>query len=253
MHILYLDDSGGVADPSQKYFVLGGICVPELSIRWLSNRLEELAATFDADDPANVEFHAAEMFRGKVGVWKELGGNGQRINAIKSVLGVLNGAFREIVVMACAVHKPSFPDADPALLAYEQIATCFHNYLRHRYIDANTEQKGIVVLDKTSYEHSLQTLAAEFRRTGTRRGNQLRNICEVPLFVDSKASRLIQLADHIAYAVFRRYNANDLTYFNCIEDRFDRDDGTGVLHGLIHRERNRTSCTCPACLSRRTA
>jgi len=29
MYILYLDDSGSVANPAEDYFMLGGVCVPE--------------------------------------------------------------------------------------------------------------------------------------------------------------------------------------------------------------------------------
>ena len=69
------------------------------------------------------------------------------------------------------------------------------------------------------------------------------------MFVDSSASRLIQLADHIAYAVFRRYNAADLNYYNVFENRFLIKAGKMV--SLIHFNGQRADCTCPACLTRR--
>jgi hypothetical protein len=56
-------------------------------------------------------------------------------------------------------------------------------------------------------------MARDFRTLGTRWG-VIRNFAETPLFVDSRASRVVQLADHIAYAVFRRYNAGDAQYFD---------------------------------------
>jgi len=77
----------------------------------------------------------------------------------------------------------------------------------------------------------------------------LRNLADTPLFVDSRASRLVQIADHVAYSVFRRYNTGDAQYFDIIASRFDEADG--VIHGLVHKHSERYSCTCPACLSRR--
>jgi hypothetical protein len=77
----------------------------------------------------------------------------------------------------------------------------------------------------------------------------LHNLQEVPLFVDSKASRLIQLADHVSYAVFRRYVAGDLNYFSVIEKHFDAEGSK--IHGLVHKQFYSDACTCPACLSRR--
>ena len=108
--------------------------------------------------------------------------------------------------------------------------------------------RGMVILDKTTRETSLQKLSREFRKVGTRWGS-LKNIADTPFFVDSKASRLIQIADHVAYSVFRRYNSGDAQYFDIIASRFHEVDG--VIHGLCHKHSDRFTCTCPACLSRR--
>jgi len=47
---------------------------------------------------------------------------------------------------------------------------------------------------------------------------------------DSATSRIMQLADFTAYAVFRWYEANDDTYLKTILKKFDRQDQK--LHGL---------------------
>jgi len=86
-----------------------------------------------------------------------------------------------------------------------------------------------MILDKSSYEAGLQSLTSSIRDSSNQWGNQLRRIVEIPLFVDSRACRVVQLADHIAYAVFRRYNANDLSYFNIIESRFDVSEGKSTV------------------------
>ncbi len=54
---------------------------------------------------------------------------------------------------------------------------------------------------------------------------------------------------HVAYAVFRRYQAGDAQYFDRIASKFDAEDG--VVHGLAHKELGNAGCMCPACLSRR--
>ena len=245
MHLLYLDDSGSPGNVNEQYFVLGGICVPESSVRWLSHQLEIIAIQYNPDEPGKVEFHAAEIFRGKEPPWNNITDKKARIQIIRQVLCTLDNAFSEISLYAYAIHKASFPDEDPVIKAYEDLASRFNMYLDDKI---EHQKLGLVILDKSSYETGLQNLALTIRRVGNRWGQQLRNIVEVPLFVDSAASRIIQLADHIAYAVYRRYEANDLTYFNCIEDRFFTKDG--VLHGLVHRQTMNKNCTCPACLSR---
>lgn len=247
MFLLYLDDSGSVKNAGEDYLVLGGVSIPENSIRWLTNQLEELAQRVWPQDPRAIEFHASETYSGKGPVWSTFQ-KPQRVQIIKDVLGTLGQAHAEVKCFACAVHKASFQAEDPVLMAFEDVSGRFDLYLR----SISTEQvvqRGIIVVDDTSYENSLQALITRFREEGNRWGNQLRSLCEVPLFVDSSASRIIQLADHVAYAVFRRYNANDLNYFNSIEGRFHQ--AGGVIHGLCHRQTITKSCTCPACITRR--
>ncbi|MDE0280850.1 MAG: DUF3800 domain-containing protein [Gammaproteobacteria bacterium] len=38
-------------------------------------------------------------------------------------------------------------------------------------------------------------------------------MAEVPLFVDSRASRIVQLADLVSWAVWHRYEHQDTRYF----------------------------------------
>lgn len=86
-----------------------------------------------------------------------------------------------------------------------------------------------MIFDKSTYETTIQALASDFRTIGHKWG-VLRNYAEVPLFLDSKASRLIQLADLIAYSVFLMYERGDDTFFSIIKNRFDAEGG--VVHGL---------------------
>jgi len=248
MYLLYLDDSGSASDPDMEHFVLGGICIPEENIRWLSSQIEEYAASIDRDNPKSVEFHAAECFRGAIYPWKTMKDKRDRITVIKNVLGKLDFANPGVVVMGCAIHKPSFSGQDPVELAFEDLSSRFNMFIEHHPIGDN-RQRGMIIIDKSTYELGLQKLAGDFRMSGNRWGSQLRCIIEVPLFVDSGSSRLVQLADHIAYAIHRRYNQGDITYFNCIESRFDQNDG--VIHGLSHKQHYTRTCTCPACISRK--
>ena len=61
--------------------------------------------------------------------------------------------------------------------------------------------------------------------------------------------RTVQLADHVAYAVFRRYEAQDTSYFDIISSRFDEHDNK--VHGLVHKQSFDPRCMCVACATRR--
>lgn len=252
MYILYLDDSGSIPNQKEEYFVLGGVCVHEKSISWMTRQIDELARSIDPNNQNQIEFHASEIFGGRKSPWKDYP-KPDRIDLIKRMLNTMRNANKDMVTFACAVHKESYPGQNPMKIAFEDLCSRFDMYL-NRISNVSKPKylhKGIIVFDKNAYENSLQDLLIEFRQKGTQ-WREVKNIREVPFFVDSKVSRLIQLADHVAYSVFRRYNAEDIVYFNCIGDRFDNDQG--IFHGLSHKykQSGNSSCTCPACITRRT-
>jgi hypothetical protein len=247
MYLLYLDESGSIGNQDESYFVLGGVCIPERSIKWLTDQIDNLASEIEPENPSTIEFHASEVFGGRNAPWNNYRRREERIEVIKKVLCLLANAGNDTVVFASAIHKDSFRGSNLMRMAFEDLCTRFDMYLNRIYHQTNVSHKGMIIFDKSSYRSELEELALEFRQQGTQ-WMDLRNIREVPFFVDSKASRLIQLADHIAYAVFRRYNANDITYFNCIENRFDENEG--IIHGLSHKQTYNPTCTCPSCITR---
>jgi len=255
LYLLYLDDSGSIENPREEYFVFGGVCVPERSIKWLTDQMDSFAAEIDPDNPSSVEFHASEIFGGRKYPWNKYKNKSERIGIIKKVLRILDDANEDTKAFAAAVHKQSFQQHDLLRMLFEDMCSRFDIYLNRVYQDQKFcyrnkkySHKGMIIFDKNAYEKNLENLAFEFRQDGTK-WRDLRNIREVPFFVDSKSSRIIQLSDHIAYAVFRMYNADDLTYFRCIENHFDMDQG--IMHGLCHRQTINQNCFCPACLTRR--
>jgi hypothetical protein len=239
MYFLYLDDSGSVQNPTEHHFVLGGFCVHVSKIYYLRKYLDDLAKEFSPDSPDSLEFHASEIHAG-LGPWK---GQPNRKEIIKRVLRSL-ATQSKTAVFACAVHKPSSTTKDPVEVAFEDICGRFQMFLDRIYHKTKEREKGLIILDKSIYENVLLKLAISFRESGMR-FRFPRDLVEVPMFVDSKSSRLLQLADHVAYATFRRYQADDLSYFNVIQDRYDSDGET--IHGLEHKQQG-WGCTCPACL-----
>lgn len=242
MKLLYLDDSGSVYDKANKCIVLGGVSVDEASVRWLSYELDKLALSIFPENPSSIEFHASEIYQGKIEPWKSMTKT-ERVATICKVLQVLKNAHETTSVFAVAVDKKDFSH-DEMLLAYERISQLFNNHLERDFEDPG---RGIIILDDTSYKTGLQELAAEIRKTGNKKGSQNRSIIEIPMFVDSKASRIIQLADHIAYAVFRQYNADDGKYYKEIESRLLFKNG--FCNSLAHITSNQ-DCRCHSCLRR---
>ena len=98
---------------------------------------------------------------------------------------------------------------------------------------------------KAQQEMRLQTLASEFKDIGHTWG-LTRNLADVPLFVDSSATRIIQYADLVAYAMWRKFEKGDNEFFEVIAGAFDREGG--VVHGLHHFKNPTDPCDCPGCI-----
>ena len=234
------------ATRTEQYLVLGGVSVFEAQAYWVTQELDKLAESFSPQDPHGVEFHASEIYARRSQPWKGMTQSEAR-GAIKSVLQVLAKSFDSARAFACVVHKASFPNRDPMEIAFEELCNRFDLYLG-RLRAAGDTQRGLLILDDSTYETTLQRMAVRFRTLGTKWGT-VKFLADTPLFVDSQASRVIQLADHLAYSVFRRYEAGDTQYMDQIANKFDADDG--VIHGLVHKEPAKRDCMCIACITRR--
>jgi hypothetical protein len=246
MHLLYLDDSGSAKNVGENYLVLGGISIFEAQAHYITQEMDKLATTIDASNPEGVEFHASEIFSRKKPPWNKMSKE-EAQGVIKAVLNILKRSHETARAFACAVHKASYLGSDPVELAFEDLCSRFDLFL-HRLAKQGDRQRGILILDESTQETTLQRMSKEFRTRGTRWGF-IHNLAETPLFVNSRASRPIQVADHVAYAVFRRYNAGDSNYFDIIASKFDSSEG--IVHGLVHKQKVDQFCMCPACISRR--
>ena len=243
MHILYLDDSGSVRNATDRHIILAGVSVFEQSGHWLSQQLDRLAERLWPDNPASLEFHGTEIYSGKK-QWRGIKRD-DREAAYREALSFLVQS-RNTRLFCAAVHRGGAGDTDPMELAFEHLVSRFDRMLGRFHKGGNT-QRGLIVLDETSYETSLQALATQFRQQGHKWG-QLYNLAEVPLFVNSKATRLIQYADLVAHACRRYFETWDDTYFNIIRKSFDSVGGQ--LHGLIHRVPPGERCACYSCVHR---
>lgn len=225
MFLLYADESGTPGGADQEHFILAGVTVFERKAHWLSLELDKIAARFNPQEPNSVELHGAPMLAGRK-FWRKFPKD-DRLNAIKDALSLIDG--RHYKIIASVVRKGTISPEDPVHFTFQQLITRFDHFLAREHFQFKNTQRGLVIFDKSSKEAPIQALATEFKVDGHEWGN-LRNMAEVPVFVDSEATRLIQLADLVAYALFRKFEKNDTQFSDIIERKFDYFGG--VQHGL---------------------
>ena len=231
MHLLYVDESGSVGDPTQRFFVLAGFSVFEREPHWIESELNDIAKRFSPQQPEAIELHGSPMHSGRSS-WRSVP-RADREQAISDALhiAVKQRYPRHIRLFAAVLEKAKYSGKDIAEVAFEQVASRFDQYLGRLHRSGDT-QRGLILFDKCATERRIQTLAREFKTSGHSFG-VTRNFAEVPVFVDSGATRLIQLADLVAYAIFRNYEHSDPRFFDIISRCFDSDGG--VVHGLYCR------------------
>src|SRR2546423_259671 len=148
MYLLYADESGGVGDPKQQFFVLAGFCVFERQGFWIGRELDKIAARFNPADPTSVELHGNPMYVGQ-GIFRRFTREA-RIAAISDALRVLLDSHPDNHLFACVVRKAKVSPADPVEYAFEQLANRFDRYLT-RLHKAGDTQRGVILFDKSTY------------------------------------------------------------------------------------------------------
>ncbi|MGH9723339.1 MAG: DUF3800 domain-containing protein [Bryobacteraceae bacterium] len=149
------------------------------------------------------------------------------------------------MLFAAAIEKSAALYGEDAVLhATEQILSRFDKFLAKRN-DLDDPQRGLVFFAEGRFDKRAKLWVREFRQLGTRWG-VLRNLSDIPYFASVKETRLLQIADFVAHAVFMLYERNP-SLINRIIRRFNQRDGT--LHGLRHFGPAAAvgPCDCPAC------
>ena len=249
MYLLYLDESGVPKGQNDDYYVIAGVALHEEDCYPFTRSVDRLAVNHLPAGESHLELHASEMWSGRK-TWSHIA-RADRRNLVGAVFDHLrtwrSSDGRAPRYFAVAVHKPSFAGRDLVAVAHEELFLRFNGFMG-RLHGAGSSHRSLVVADESQYESLIQRLVPRWKAAGTRAG-RLHSLAEVPLFVDSKASRVIQAADFVAWSVWQYYQNGHPAHLQKINQRFDAEGG--VQHGLAHMVRGYRSCGCVACGSRR--
>jgi hypothetical protein len=249
MYLLYLDESGNPDDASDRHFVLAGLAVFERRTYWMQQEAELIKAKYFPTAPP-LDFHAQPIRSGK-NFWRHIDAS-IRTEVLSEIGNIMARAPRnECVLFGAVVEKTDKVYGDEAIrLALEQVCKRFDTLLKRKASGGNP-QRGLIVLAQSHYEQRAKTWVSQFRGLGTQWG-VLTNLSDIPFSAPAKESRMLQLADYVAHALYLLYERRDSTLIKPIMGRFDATGG--VYHGMVHLSANRGhKCGCPACASRHAA
>jgi hypothetical protein len=251
VYLLYVDESGqtSATKGSSAYFVLAGLAVHEEDCYPFAQSLATVQFKAVGRDHAGLELHASRIWGGRH-EWSKVSG-ADRMALLDAVFQHLASwqapSGRAPTYFAVAIHKKSFRGRSIIELAHEELFARF-DALIGRLHRAGDSHRSLVIADASSYEALVQRLAPTWKRGG--RIGKLHSLIEVPLFVSSHASPLVQVADFIAWAIWNYYEHRHTQYAQYLNDRFDA--AGGIQHGVAHMIRGYNHCGCIPCESRRT-
>lgn len=267
MYLLFVDESGthGGVHP----FVLGAMAIHEDDAAIMQKALDALVVKHLGRVPLNLEeyeLHASELRNakkpqagkpGKTSIWANVD-RGVRAALLEEAYELIvsfqpvNPAL-PIVLFSVVVEKKfrsNWAELERERFAYEVLLGKFDVMLKN--VSRTLPNRGLVIHDRRVVaEHDIQTWTTAWRATAERIG-QLKMLADVPLFADSRATRLLQVADLVSYAVFRRYNppGADRSAFDILWPAFHTD--SGVTHGCVHftPDFGQGECDCSPCEQR---
>ena len=237
VYILYIDESGdgGINPGSSKHLVLAGVAIHEGQWRRLTEKLDDIQNSYFPTAGSPIEFHASEIRSGR-GIFRTFDRH-KRSALMNDVYGVIEQSIgRRMVLFAsiiekAALHQKYGGKVQPYEQAFEGLCTMFNLFLRRAQAQQRTVQRGIIVFDEArpSLSREIRTLLAKFQAGGSR-WTTIDSLVETVFFFDSRTSRIMQLADFTAHAVFRWYESTDSDYLRLIMPKFDKERTR--LHGL---------------------
>ena len=235
---MYIDESGSDSiNDEEIWYVLAGVIVSEVDWKEINSKVDKLKRElFPSGNIEKIELHA-HAIRKKKGILSQFD-----YERVKEILRKLYELIQSlpVTIIAVAINKQELilnnSNREPLTDAWTFLIERFDKFVEKTFTRDGRVNLGLLVKDErmNSADNYVRDLLKSFGLHGT--GFQsIRNVIEDPVFSPSHLNNIIQLADAVAYCVFRRIK-NDgefVSYFKTIKDNFDkRPDGEILKYGL---------------------
>lgn len=254
MFLLYVDESGTPQDLSEKYFIIAGVAIYENQAYYLSQAFDKIQEKWFPQASTSIEFHAAKIRNGNGEPWHSLTRETRKNILIDLYDEIIKVTPKGLSLFGIAIHKSDFSGEDIVEKSFQELCGHFDAYIDKVNLELandNSKQKnrGMMILDSSKYKGQLDKMLLAYRNHGGTKFGRVKNFVDAPSFADSTTTRLLQAADIVSYAIYRRYENSDTLFLDKILPRFCQKENK--IHGLMHLVANYRQCSCPACLSRK--
>ncbi len=253
MYFFYFDESGsrdpsaGTAErPKDHLYVL--LCVGMFERQWhpleqaISRVKLELADYLRRDGKGRFELADCEVKSNWVRNAKERGERSPFLNALHAddIERLVTAYFdqiaqRKAVVMAAVIDKRHLHDHMTHETLHKKAYEFLLERIQHYMREYHPKHQALIVMDDTSKQlnRAVAMKHAYFQRAGNQ-NTQFPHIVEYPFFTASELSNGVQLADLLAYNVYRAFKDGNLAYpyFEMLLPHIYRRQDGRLLDGL---------------------
>lgn len=250
MYLLYADESGDLTDPNTQVLVIAGIAAHEDAIRPLAGAINGTMQRFLGRQTADrVELHGSPMRVG-AGEWASIPASKRHglYHDLLRKLGTWGHTDSGSGIEPFAVVMDRNHSQSPTETTYGELLYVFDGWLREGR-RAGNPHNGVLIADRSRYERTLQAwveVARAFKSRPAQDPRRLYALAEMPFFVDSRLTRLMQLADLLAHALYRGYNAGDWNWANSALPALTDAEPFRLVHFT-----GDARCACVACSHKR--
>lgn len=220
MIILYLDSCihGNVA-------TCAGFAVREREPYFMAKTLEKTVMSILGEDEGHFDLSVKHITKAKH--------HGKRLSAdiqgrlIKECLGKI-AARRKLTVLSSSLPMGNRSENDVVCDLFKDILRQFEAFLERRRArrTGRYPEKGMIICAQSPRETFLQSMMNQLRLHGAKCGT-LRNIVEVPAFMNPRSSVMVQASSLLAYAVHQHVANSSDELFDIISPK--------LFHGARRR------------------
>ena len=133
--------------------------------------------------------------------------------------------------------------------AFEQLVSRFEHFLQSIENSTNNRSYGLLIHDNNETVATKHTKFMQHFHTHGTLWTEIERIIETPLFVNSKLTGLVQIADLCAYSLRRYLENQEMWLFNKIFKRADRRNN--IVVGVRHF--SSSDCGCQICITHKSS
>lgn len=242
MHLFFIDESGAIVPENKKhskYFVIGGIIIPEIHWHEIYKKLREIKKQYKITSEIKWRYFAPNNNSSENGL-KHL--SFEQRNEVRTKLFDIITSYKSIKVISTitnteeAYKLPYIKDKDDLYwYAYKQTVERFQYYLQDLSRESGAEFNGLVIIDNrlSCDDDRLRNLHHRLMIVDKENYSKFNNLVEGLFIAPSHLSVGIQLADLVAGAIFRKVEKGDDKYYEHIKSSIRNKDGKTLGYGIV--------------------